>query len=207
MYVSSQIASNLTSESLVNLAKRAGGKAAEETETASTANLSGGSYDPSVHIGLSVDALLVLSAAREDAEEGRQTSAQSEQDNPDTTDIERRERAAYGHFLEEGDRKAYYRAYVEYFDSMPVHDQRSPRYAGTREPAVAALRAIAYNESALDMTAPGATLENAASVAERVARRATPIAAIFQPVGSTGETTSRVNRRISRADAMYSTDF
>src|SRR5690606_2307591 len=114
---------------------------------------------------------------------------------------------AFGHFLEEGDRKGYYRAYIEYFDSMPMQDQRSARYAGTREPAVAALRAIAYNESALDSTVPDTALENAAVAGEKTARRSNPISAIFQPSQGDFENAARVNGRISRADSMYATGF
>ena len=209
MYVSNRIASTSTSDSLAYLATKAAGKAVEETaEAASTAHLSGGSYDPSAHVGLTVDALLVLSAAREEAANSQPALTEAERNNLDTTELEKREHAAYGHFFDEGDRKAYLRAYIEYFDSMPAEDQRSARYAGTREPAVAALRAIAYNESALDMTAPDAALENAADAGERGARRATPIASIFQPGPADFENAARiVTGRISRADSMYATGF
>ncbi len=208
MYVSNRIASGSTGDSLAYLATRAAGSVAEEnTEAGSTAQLAGGSYDPSAHVGLSVDALLVLSAAREEAAYGQPALTEAERNNLDTTELEKREHAAYGHFLEEGDRKAYLRAYIEYFDSMPAQDQRSSRYAGTREPAVAALRAIAYNESALDMTAPDAGLENASETGDRAVRRATPIAAIFQPSAGDFENAARIGGRISRADTMYATGF
>ncbi|MCO5140446.1 MULTISPECIES: biotin biosynthesis protein BioC [unclassified Shinella] len=209
MHVSNRIASSSTSDSLAYLATRAAGKAAEENvEAGSTAHLAGGSYDPSAHVGLSVDALLVLSVAREEVAYSQPALTDAERENLDTAALEEREHAAFGRFLEEGDRKAYYRAYIEYFDSMPAEDQRSARYAGTREPAVAALRAIAYNESALDMTAPDAALENATAAGDRAARRATPIAAIFQPSQADFENAARlVTSRISRADAMYATGF
>ena len=64
--------------------------------------------------------------------------------------------------------------------------------------AVAALRAIAYNESALDMTAPAAALENVSEPDDgRSARRATPIAAIFQP--SAGDFENAVNEWLDEA--------
>ncbi|WP_411036807.1 biotin biosynthesis protein BioC [Shinella sp. BYT-45] len=208
MYVSNRIASGSTSDNLAYLATRAAGNAAEEkAEAGSGAHLAGGSYDPSAHVGLSVDALLVLSVAREETGYSQPALTEAERDNLDTRELERREYAAYGHFLEEGDRKAYYRAYIEYFDSMPPQDQRSARYAGTREAAVAALRAIAYNESALDMSAPDAALENPAAAGERSARRATPISAIFQPSQGDLENVARVSGRISRADSMYAAGF
>ena len=208
MYVSNRIASSSTSDSLAYLATKAAGKAVEDNaEAGSTAHLAGGSSDPSSHVGLSVDALLVLSVAKEETTYSQPALTEAERNNLDTAAVERREYSAYGHYLEEGDRKAYYRAYVEYFDSMPPQDQRSARYAGTREPAVAALQAIAYNESALDMTAPDASLENATASGERNARRSTPISAIFQPSQGDFENAARVNGRISRADSMYATGF
>lgn len=208
MNVSSRIASGSTSDSLAYLATKAAGKGAEENaEVGSTAHLSGGSSDPSLHVALSVDALLVLSVAKEEMAYSQPALTEAERNNLDTTELERREHAAYGHFLEAGDRKAYYRAYIEYFDSMPAQDQRSSRYAGTREPAVAALRAIAYNESALDMSAPDAALENGTETGERNVRRATPISAIFQPSNGDLENVARVTGRISRADSMYSIGF
>lgn len=208
MYVSNRIASGSTSDSLAYLATRAAGSAAEENaEAGSTAHLAGGSYDPSAHVSLSVDALLVLSATREETAYGQPALTEAERNNLDTTELEKREHAAYGHFLDEGDRKAYLRAYIEYFDSMPAQDQRSARYAGTREAAVAALRAIAYNESALDMTAPDAALGNASEAGDRAARRVTPISAIFQPSAGDFENAARVSGRISRADTMYATGF
>ena len=209
MYVSNRIASGSTSDSLAYLATRAAGSVAEENaEAGSTAHLAGGSYDPSALVSLSVDALLVLSATREETAYSQPALTESERNNLDTTELEKREHTAYGHFLDAGDRKAYLRAYIEYFDSMPAQDQRSSRYAGTREPAVAALRAIAYNESALDMTAPDAALENVAEPDDdRSVRRATPIAAIFQPSAGDFENAARLGGRISRADSMYATGF
>jgi hypothetical protein len=206
MYVSNRVTSGSTSDSLAYLATKAAGKAVEEnTEGGSTAHLAGGSYDPSAHVGLTVDALLVLSVAKEEMASSLPALTEAERNNLDTTELEKRENDAFGHFLAEGDRKGYYRAYIEYFDSMPMQDQRSARYAGTREPAVAALRAIAYNESALDMTAPDTALENASG--EQAVRRSTPISAIFQPSQGDFENAARVGARISRADSMYATGF
>jgi hypothetical protein len=207
MYVSNRVTSGSTSDSLAYLASKAAGKAVEENaEAGPTAHLAGGSYDPSAHVGLTVDALLVLSVAKEEMTSRQPVLTEGERNNLDTADLEKREYNAFGHFLEEGDRKGYYRAYIEYFDSMPMQDQRSARYAGTREPAVAALRAIAYNESALDMTAPDTALENAA-IGEQAVRRSTPISAIFQPSQGDFENAARISGRISRADSMYATGF
>lgn len=208
MYVSNRIASGSTSDSLAYLATKAAGNVVEENaEAGSTAQLAGGSYDPSALVSLSVDALLVLSATREEAAHGQPALTEAERNNLDTTELERREHAAYGHFLDEGDRKAYLRAYIAYFDSMSPQDQRSSRYAGTREPAVAALRAIAYNESALDIGTSNAAAESLADTGERAARRSTPISAIFQPSAGDFENAARASGRISRADTMYATGF
>ena len=64
MYVSNRIASGSTNDSLAYLATKAAGKVVEENaEAGSTAHLAGGSSDPSAHVGLSVDALLVLTGS------------------------------------------------------------------------------------------------------------------------------------------------
>lgn len=199
MYVSNRIASSSTSDSLAYLATRAAGKAVEEAADADTAaHLAGGSSDPSAHVSLSVEALLVLSGVREEETAALPALSDAERNNRDTEALERREYDAFRHYLDQGDEKNYYRAYIEYFDSMPPQDQRSPRYAGTRENAVAALRTIAYNERVADMAAPEAA---------EAARRATPISAVFQPSRQDYENAARVGARISRATSMYSLGF
>jgi hypothetical protein len=201
MYVSNRIASGSTHEGLAYLATKAAGKATEDAaEAVSSANLAGGTVDPSSHVGLSVDALLVLSVAKEEAVHSQPALTDAERNNVDTAALEAREYGVYGHFLDAGDPKAYYRAYIEYFDSMPPQDQRSARYLGTRETAVSALRAIAYNESALDMSEPE-------TVIDAVARRATPISAILQPGQGNMENSAHIGARISRADSMYAAGF
>lgn len=201
MYVSNRIASGSTNDSLAYLATKAAGKPVEEVaEPVASAQLAGGTTDPSSHVGLSVDALLVLSVAKEESAHSQPALTEAQRNNLDTTALEAREHEAYGHFLEEGDRKAYYRAYIEYFDSMPAQDQRSARYSGTRELAVSAIRAIAYNESALDMAAPEAAVAN-------TVQRSTPISAIFHPGQADFENAARVGGRISRADTMYASGF
>ena len=202
MYVSNRIASSSTSDSLAYLAARAAGGALEETADAgSAAHLAGGSYDPSAQVSLSVEALLVLSGVREEETAALPSLSEAERNNSDTEALERREYEAFGHYLDRGDEKSYHRAYIDYFDSLQPMDQRSPRYAGTRENAVAALRTIAYNERVADMTAPDA------AEAGEGARRATPISAIFQPGRQDFENAARVGGRISRATSMYSLGF
>ena len=66
MYISNRLAGTATGDSLANLAARAASRATEApAEAESNANLSGGSYDPSAHVSLSVDALLILHVMRE----------------------------------------------------------------------------------------------------------------------------------------------
>ena len=100
MYVSNRIASGSTSDSLAYLATRAAGSVAEENaEAGSTAHLAGGSYDPSALVSLSVDALLVLSATREETAYSQPALTEAERNNLDTSELEKREHTAYGHFL------------------------------------------------------------------------------------------------------------
>lgn len=200
MNVSNSIVSSSTSDSLAYLATRAAGKAVEVAAGSdSAAHLAGGSHDPSAQVSLSVEALLVLSGVREEQSSALPALTQAERENRDTEALEQREYAAFRHHLDRGDEKSYYRAYIDYFDSMPVEDQESPRYAGTRENAVAALRTIAYNERVADMAAPEAAGE--------IVRRATPIAAIIQPGRQDYENAARAGMRISRATSMYSLGF
>lgn len=202
MHVLNRIASSSTGDSLAYLATRAAGKAAEEpADAGSAAQLAGGSYDPSAQVSLSVDALLVLSGVREAEAAAVPSLSEAERNNSDTAALEQREYEAFRHHLDQGDEKGYHRAYIEYFDSLQPVDQRSPRYAGTRETAVAALRTIAYNERVADMAAP-----DAADAGEG-ARRATPIAAVLQPGRQDFEAAARVGGRISQATSMYSLGF
>src|SRR5690606_11469835 len=100
MHVSNRIASSSTSDSLAYLATKAAGKAAEDNaETGSAAQLAGGSYDPSAHVGLSVDALLVLSVAKEETAYSQPALTAAERANLDTAALEKREYTAFGHFL------------------------------------------------------------------------------------------------------------
>ncbi len=202
MYLSNRIASSSTGDSLAHLAERAAGKVVDEArETVSAAQLSGGSHDPSAHVSLSVDALLVLSASREEAEALPVAQDISE---IDISTLQRREYESFGHFLDEGDRKAYYRAYLDFFAGMRPEEQNSERYAGMRESAVGALRAIAYNERVADMTALDIPV---AAAEEAPTRRSTPISAILQPGIPEFEHAARVTGRISRATSMYTLGF
>ena len=65
MYISNKIAGTATGDSLANLAARAAGKTVDEQKDGAKAGaFAGGSYDPSDHVSLSVEALFVLSGSR-----------------------------------------------------------------------------------------------------------------------------------------------
>ncbi|PTM95242.1 biotin biosynthesis protein BioC [Mycoplana dimorpha] len=147
MQISDNIAGRAASDSLAHLAARAAGRSREEAvEAPRPAGFSAGSYDPAEKVSLSVEALLVLSGSREDRRLPALT--EDERNNVVTPSLEAREHAAFRHFRALGDMKSYYRAYIEYFDSLQPQDQSSPRYAGSREVAVAALRSLAYAQNA-----------------------------------------------------------
>lgn len=148
MQISNKIAGSATSDSLANLAARAASKAREEAVDGGQPGFTAGSYDPSDHVSLSVEALLVLSASR-DTHRFRPLT-EDERNNIVSPELEEREYAAFRHFRGEGDMKSYYRAFIEYFDNLRPQDQSSPRYAGSRQIAVSALRSLAYAEKAMD---------------------------------------------------------
>jgi hypothetical protein len=73
-----------------------------------------------------------------------------------------REYQAFGKLAETGDYRAYYRAFIDYYDGLRPEDQNSLRYFGTREAAVAGLRSLDYDaDSGLDIDAK---FENLVSV-------------------------------------------
>ena len=180
MHVSNRIASGSTSDTPGNLAAKAAGKAVEEDgESGSSAQLSGGSYDPSALVFLSVDALLVLSASQN--ETGRPGTARH--GDFDAAALATLEYESFGHFLDEGNRTAYYRAYLDYHDGMQPAELPAERRVETP-----------FDEAAVRQTTA-------------TERRATPIAAILHPAGPDAETHSRPAGGISRATTMYALGF
>ncbi|MCF3642122.1 biotin biosynthesis protein BioC [Rhizobium sp. TRM95111] len=202
MYISNRIAGTATGDSLANLAARAAASAAEEpAEATSTANLAGGSYDPSAHVSLSVEALLILSAAKSD--DGKLPAlSEDERNNVETPELLERERLAFGHYREEGDLKSYYRAYIEYYDSLEPADQASERYAGTRDIAVTALRSLAYTEKATSEPDGEATLDTILASGGTAPAGTIAGYSVDQAVVRQFEA-ARFGGRISRANAMY----
>jgi hypothetical protein len=150
----------------------------------------------------------VLSGARQHEEAKLPALTDDERNNLDTSALAEREYAAYGRYLETGDQKGYYRAYIEYFDSMPLQDQTSARYAGTRDAAVAGLRSFAYREKVVDVSEPDAVaLFDVLLESDKTFRQATSAATVYHPGQSDFENAARLAGRISRATSMYATGF
>lgn len=149
MQISNRIAGTATQDSLANLAARAAGKGGEEAVDAGRPNsFKAGSHDPSEQVTLSVDALFVLTASRDDQRLPALT--EDERNNIVSPALEEREYVSFRHYRDEGDMKSYYRSYIAYFDNLQPQDQTSARYAGSRQVAVSALRSLAYAENAMD---------------------------------------------------------
>lgn len=153
-----QIANRLTTatagDGLSNLAGRPAdptGAAGKEDSTAQA--VQAGFFDPTPRISLSVDALLYLSRVKK-APERQPALTTDEWNNSLSPQLAAREHQAFGKFADTGDYKAYYRSFIEYYDSLRPEDQNSVRYFGTREAAVAGLRSLEYDsESGLDIDA------------------------------------------------------
>jgi hypothetical protein len=153
-----QIANRLTAatagDGLGNLA----GRSAEQAEAGNkgeggTQVLPATFVDPTPRISLSVDALLYLSRTKKSPERMPPLTTE-EWNNRLSPQLAAREYQAFGKFAETGDYKAYYGAFIDYYDNLRPEDQNSLRYFGTREAAVAGLRSLEYDaESGLDVDA------------------------------------------------------
>ncbi|MCM5694097.1 biotin biosynthesis protein BioC [Sinorhizobium meliloti] len=120
-----------------------------------------GFVDPTPRISLSADALLYLGRAKRTPEK-LPPLTKDEWNNRLSPQLAAREHQAFGRLAETGDYRAYYRAFIDYYDGLRPEDQNSLRYFGTREAAVAGLRSLDYDaDSGLDMDAK---FENLVSV-------------------------------------------
>jgi hypothetical protein len=203
MQISNRIAGGAASDSLANLAARAAGRANEETvDGARQGGFSAGNYDPADQVSLSVEALLVLSASRD--EQRHPALSEDEQNNIVSPALEAREYAAFRRFRDEGDMKNYYRAYIEYFDNLQPQDQSSPRYAGSRQVAVSALRSLAYTEKATDdeVSVEAPAVIDAILASGNTLRRDLP-----QMAANGADGIARQGLAISRATSMYLGSF
>jgi hypothetical protein len=153
-----QIANRLTTatagDGLSNLSGRSAGQVgAAGKDDGSAQAAQAGFFDPTPRISLSVDALLYLSRTKKAPEKLAALTA-DEWNNRLSPQLAAREYQAFGKFADTGDYKSYYRAFIEYYDSLHPEDQNSLRYFGTREAAVAGLRSLEYDaESGLDIDA------------------------------------------------------
>ncbi|MDK1376614.1 MULTISPECIES: biotin biosynthesis protein BioC [unclassified Sinorhizobium] len=153
-----QIANRLTAatagDGLGNLAGRSASQVAtgNKDENGAQAGQTG-FFDPTPRISLSADALLYLSRTKKSPER-LPPLTRDEWNNNSSPQLASREYQAFGRFAETGDYKAYYGAFIDYYDSLRPEDQNSLRYFGTREAAVAGLRSLEYDaESGLDVEA------------------------------------------------------
>ncbi|WEX78854.1 biotin biosynthesis protein BioC [Sinorhizobium numidicum] len=154
MQIANRLTAATTGDGLGNLAGRSAGQVAPGSKDESGAPASQtGSFDPTPRISLSVDALLYLSRTKK-APEKQPPLTKDEWNNRLSPQLAAREYQAFGKFAETGDYKAYYGAFVDYYDNLRPEDQNSLRYFGTREAAVAGLRSLEYDaESGLDIEA------------------------------------------------------
>lgn len=150
-----QIANRLTSatagDGMNNLAGRAAVQGASGNREDSNASLSPtGGYDPSSRVSLSAEALLFLGRTKR-VQEKYPALTKDEWSNKLSPQLAAREYQAFGKYSETGDHKAYYRAFIEYYDNLRPEDQNSLRYFGTRDAAIAGARSVAYSdESGID---------------------------------------------------------
>lgn len=149
-------------DGLGNLAGRSADQAAAADKGESgTLVAPAGFVDPTPRISLSADALLYLGRAKRTPEK-LPPLTKDEWNNRLSPQLAAREYQAFGKLAETGDYRAYYRAFIDYYDGLRPEDQNSLRYFGTREAAVAGLRSLDYDaDSGLDIDAK---FENLVSV-------------------------------------------
>ncbi len=159
MQIASRLTGAATGDSLSNLAGRAvaqGQSGGTEDRNAAAAYIGG--YDPAGRVSLSAEALLFLSKTRR-VQEKQPALTQDEWGNKLSPQLAAREYQAFGKYSETGDHKAYYRAFIEYYDTLRPEDQNSLRYFGTRDVALAGLRSQEYSdETGTDNEMPFQTL-------------------------------------------------
>lgn len=154
MQIANRLTTGAAGDGLSNLAGRSSAQVTSTiTDDTNVQGVQPSFVEPTPRISLSVDALLYLSRTKKAAEKLPPLS-RDEWNNNLSPQLAAREFQAFGKFAETGDYKAYYRAFIEYYDSLRPEDQNSLRYFGTREAAVAGLRSLEYDaESGLDIDA------------------------------------------------------
>lgn len=151
MQIANRMNAGSAGDNLNNLAgKNEAPATSASRDAANAAAVSLAGYDPASRISLSVEAMLFL-GRKKSAPEKYPPLTREEWDNRLSPELAAREHQAFGRFGETGDYKAYYRAFIEYYDNLRVEDQNSLRYFGTREAALAGARSVEYDsESGLD---------------------------------------------------------
>ncbi|MCK3777643.1 biotin biosynthesis protein BioC [Ensifer sesbaniae] len=182
-----QIANRLTAaasgDGLNNPAGRSSGQANSggKDEQAAQA-LAASFFDPTPRISLSADALLYLSQTKK-ASDGQPPLSRDEWNNRLTPQLASREYQAFGRFLDAGDHEAYYKNFIDYYDSLRPEDQDSLRYFGTREAAVAGLRSLEYERaSGADGEATFQTLVSVLLEEDKTAQSETPVRPEGRPI-------------------------
>lgn len=150
MQIDNSLTSASTGDSLSNLAGRT---VAQTTSTSRedgrvAASLTGG-YDPASRVSLSAEALLFLGRKKQ-VQEKYPPLTNDEWANKLSPQLAAREYQAFGKYSETGDHKAYYRAFIEYYDNLRPEDQNSLRYFGTRDAAIAGSRSVEYSDESGD---------------------------------------------------------
>jgi hypothetical protein len=159
MQIANRLTSAGTGDGLSNLAGRAAaqGTSGNREEGNAVSSLTGG-YDPSSRVSLSAEALLFLGRTKR-VQEKYPALTKDEWSNELSPQLAAREYQAFGKYSETGDHKAYYRAFIEYYDNLRPEDQNSLRYFGTRDAAIAGARSVEYSdESGSDSDATFQTL-------------------------------------------------
>ncbi|WP_018239655.1 hypothetical protein [Ensifer sp. BR816] len=151
MEIANRLTAATTGDGLGNLAGRSAGQVVSGgKDDGAVQAVPANFFDPTPRISLSVDALLYLSRTRKTPEKLPPLTS-DEWNNGLSGQLAAREYQAFGKHAETGDYRAYYSAFVDYYDSLRPEDQNSLRYFGTREAAVAGLRSLEYDaESGLD---------------------------------------------------------
>ncbi|HTO32629.1 MAG TPA: biotin biosynthesis protein BioC [Pararhizobium sp.] len=151
MQIANRLTSTANGDGMGNLAGRAVAQVTSggREDGGATPSFIGG-YDPSSRVSLSAEALLFLSRTRK-VQDKQPALTQDEWANKLSPQLAAREYQAFGKYSETGDYKAYYRAFIEYYDTLRPDDQNSLRYFGTRDAAIAGARSVEYNdESGID---------------------------------------------------------
>ena len=146
MQIDNRLTSAATGDGLSNLAGRtaAQGSSVGREDGRSTTTLTGG-YDPSSRVSLSAEALLFLGRTKR-VQEKYPPLTKDEWANKLSPQLAAREYQAFGRYGETGDHKAYYRAFIEYYDNLRPEDQNSLRYFGTRDAAIVGSRSVEYSD-------------------------------------------------------------